>query len=232
MNLEAATYFPGTLSDNIEANTPGSVSHPTPRVKSESTASTSMVDSSLSEGSDEDLLVQAGSGSKGALSVLFQRHARPVFNVARRILRDESEAEDLVQDVFLFLFQKARVYDPMKSSAVSWIIQMTYHRAIDRRRYLGFRQHYDTQELNEERLHAGDGQVSIDEVAARQLLERLREQLSAEQQQTLELHFFEGYTFREIAEKTSQTLGNVRNHYYRGLERLRSQVFPEKQVLK
>jgi RNA polymerase sigma-70 factor (ECF subfamily) len=62
------------------------------------------------------------------------------------------------------------------------------------------------------------------------LLNRLREQLSAEQRQTLELHFFEGYTFHEIAEKTGQTFGNVRNHYYRGLERLRSCVFPEKHV--
>ena len=231
MSSKAVTYFPTRLISGTDAQVP--TSEPIPaNPEGERLTPASVIVGVAIDRPSEDLLLQVANGSKEALSVLFQRHARPVFNVARRILRDESEAEDLVQDVFLILFQKARLYDPMKSSAVSWIIQMTYHRAIDRRRYLSFRQHYDIQELNEERLHAGDGQVSIDEVAARQLLERLREQLSAEQQQTLELHFFEGYSFREIAEKTSQTLGNVRNHYYRGLERLRSQVFPEKQVLK
>jgi RNA polymerase sigma-70 factor (ECF subfamily) len=181
---------------------------------------------------DEDLLLQLSKGNKEALSVLFHRHARPVFNVARRILRDDSEAEDLVQELFLFLFQKARLFDAAKGSAASWIIQMTYHRAIDRRRYLGSRQHYDSQQLNEERLytHATDGQVLINEVAGRQLLNRLREELSAEQRQTLELHFFDGYSFHEIAEKTGQSFGNVRNHYYRGLGRLRSHIFPEKRV--
>ena len=229
MSSKAVTYFPTRLISGTDAQVP--TSEPIPaNPEGERLTPASVIVGVAIDRPSEDLLLQVANGSKEALSVLFQRHARPVFNVARRILRDESEAEDLVQDVFLILFQKARLYDPMKSSAVSWIIQMTYHRAIDRRRYLSFRQHYDIQELNEERLHAR--QVSIDEVAARQLLDRLREQLSTEQQQTLELHFFEGYSFREIAEKTSQTLGNVRNHYYRGLERLRSQVFPEKQVLK
>ena len=231
MSSKAVTYFPTRLISDTDAQVLTSESI-LADPEGERLTPASIVLGVAIDSPSEDLLLQVANGSKEALSVLFQRHARPVFNVARRILRDESEAEDLVQDVFLILFQKARLYDPMKSSAVSWIIQMTYHRAIDRRRYLSFRQHYDTQELNEERLHARDGQVSIDEVAARQLLDRLREQLSTEQQQTLELHFFEGYSFREIAEKTSQTLGNVRNHYYRGLERLRSQVFPEKQVLK
>jgi RNA polymerase sigma-70 factor, ECF subfamily len=178
--------------------------------------------------SDEDLLLQVSNGNKEALSLLFQRHARAVHNVARRILKDDSEAEDLLQELFLFIFQKARSFDATKGSATSWIIQMAYHRAFDRRRYLGFRQHYNSQEFEEARLAGNQGQISIDEIAGRSLLEKLRKELSAEQLQTLELHFFEGYSFHEIAEKTSQTFGNVRNHYYRGLERLRSHIFPGK----
>lgn len=61
----------------------------------------------------------------------------------------------------------------------------------------------------------------IDEMTARNLLNRLREQLSEEQMNALELHFFEGYSLREIADLTGQALGNVRNHFYRGLERVR-----------
>ena len=105
---------------------------------------------------------------------------------------------------------------------------MAYHRAIDRQRYLSFRQHYNFQELDEERQHTARGHISVDDVACRTLLNKVREELSEEQRQTLELHFFEGYTFHEIAERTGQGFGNVRHHYYRGLERLRSFVFPGK----
>ena len=182
----------------------------------------------IPEGSDEDLLLQIGNGQKEALSALFQRHAQTIYHVARRILKDDGEAEDIVQDLFLFIFRKARSYDAAKSPARSWIIQMAYHRAIDRRRYLAFRHHYSAEELEESRLIGARGQISIDELAARNLLNSLREDLSSDQLQTLELHFFEGYSFREIAEKTGQTFGNVRNQYYRGLERLRSHIFPRK----
>jgi RNA polymerase sigma-70 factor (ECF subfamily) len=230
MTSEAVVYFPDTLPNATEIDLPASASLPAAGSKSESSASVIAIDSPLKEQSDEDLLLQVSNGNKEALSLLFQRHARPVFNVARRILRDDSEAEDLLQELFLFLFQKASLFDARKGSAASWIIQMAYHRSIDRRRYLGFRQHYNTQELKEERLHATNGQVLINEVAGRQLLNRLWQELSAEQRQTLELHFFEGYSFHEIADKTGQTFGNVRNHYYRGLERLRSHIFPEKHV--
>jgi RNA polymerase sigma-70 factor (ECF subfamily) len=225
MSSDAISLFPDT-----HVSTSTSLSAVDARLNRESDGRINPIDAPFKSRSDEDLLSQVTDGSKEALSILFRRHARPVFNVARRILRDTSEAEDLVQEVFLFLFQKARLFDPAKGSATSWIIQMTYHRAIDRRRYLGSRQHYNSQELNEELLHSTNGRVSINEVAGRQLLERLREELSAEQRQTLELHFFEGFSFHEIAEKTGQTFGNVRNHYYRGIERLRSHIFPEKHV--
>jgi RNA polymerase sigma-70 factor (ECF subfamily) len=70
----------------------------------------------------------------------------------------------------------------------------------------------------------------VDALVAKTCLNRLREQVSTEQREALEFHFFDGYTFREIAEKTGQTLGNVRNHYYRGLERLRACIFSKEGV--
>jgi RNA polymerase sigma-70 factor, ECF subfamily len=178
--------------------------------------------------SDEHLLEAVGDGSKEALSVLFRRHARAVFNVAWRILRDESEAADLRQDVFLYLFERAKLFDPQKATALSWIIQVTYHRAIDRRRYLSFRHHYKVEELDEQRLGPVTEEVFTGQLDGKAIVNKLRAQLTPDQQQTLELHFFEGYSFREIAEKTRQPIGNVRHHYYRALERLRSNLFPKK----
>lgn len=227
MTSQAAAYFTDTLSNPADADGPEPASSAAVHSSSGADSHLSPI-VSLPASSDEELLLQVSKGSKEALSILFQRHARQVLSVARRILRDDSEAEDLLQELFLFLFQKAELFDAKKASASSWIIQMTYCRAIDRRRYLGVRRHYDAQRFDEALQFATRGQISIDEVAGRMLLDRLREELSPEQLQTLELHFFEGCSFQEIAQKTGQTHGNVRHHYYRGLERLRSYVFPEK----
>lgn len=224
MSSEASAFSSRALANLLDIDSPARAPH------LESVASAPIVVRAglIQESSDEILLALVSNGDKEALTVLFRRHARAAYNVSQRILKDDSEAEDLVQELFLFIFQKGGAFDAAKGSAVSWIIQMAYHRAIDRRRYLGFRQHYNGQELNEDRLIGNRGQISIDELAGKAVLNRLREELSADQQQTLELHFFEGYSFREIAEKTGQALGSVRNHYYRGIERLRSHIFPGK----
>lgn len=180
------------------------------------------------EPADEVLFAEVRSASKDALALLFRRYRHAVLNVAKRILRDESEAEDLCQEVFVYLFQNAKRFDASKGSASSWIIQIAYHRAMNRRQYLAHRHHYNAQALDEERIGGGRQPLIVDEITARKLLDQLRVELSPEQSETLELHFFEGYSLREIAEKTNQTLGNVRHHYYRGLERLRSILFPKK----
>lgn len=183
---------------------------------------------SLVEPTDEALFAAIVTGSKEALGILFRRHRRAVLNIAKRILRDASEAEDLCQDVFLLLFQKAALFDAGKGTASSWIIQIAYHRAMNRRQYLTHRQHYNSQELDEEVVLSANQPVLIDQISARSLLDGLRDQLTEGQMETLELHFFDGYSLGEIAEKTNQTLGNVRHHFYRGLERLRSNLSPQK----
>jgi RNA polymerase sigma-70 factor (ECF subfamily) len=230
MSSDIGAYFPKALAKVADVQISASVSQLAVFPSISESAKYLAISGSEAQCSDEDLLVQIGNGNKDALSILFQRYARPVFSVPQRILKDVSEAEDLRQEVFLYVFQKAALFDAGKGSAASWIMQVTYHRAFNRRKHLNVRQHYNIEEVNDERLHVANAQSSIDQLAGRQLLNQLREHLSAEQLQALELHFFEGYDFREIAEKTGQTLGNVRNHYYRGLERLRSHVFPHKRV--
>lgn len=231
MNSEAAAYFPDALARASEARSAsGSVSEISEQSKSKSLDILAGTAGQSTEAADKQLMGQVREGSRDALALLFRKHNRAVRNVAYRILRDEAEADDLVQEVFLFLFQKAALFDASKGSASSWIIQITYHRAINRRQYLTVRQHYDSCELEEARLGAGERRLFVDAVVAKTFLDRLRGQVSAEQRQTLEFHLFEGYTFREIAEKTGQTLGNVRNHYYRGLERLRACIFPKEGV--
>ncbi len=98
--------------------------------------------------SDEALLTLSATGDDDALSVLFRRYSWLVRGVSLRILRDEAEADDLVQDLFLFIHREARVFDSSKSSGRCWIVQMTYRKAISRRRYLAARGHYKNAELD------------------------------------------------------------------------------------
>jgi RNA polymerase sigma-70 factor (ECF subfamily) len=178
---------------------------------------------------DEDLLARVLKGDQEALGLLFQRYARVVRHVAARILRDAAEAEDLVQDLFLFIRRKCAIFDGSKSSARSWIVQMAYHRAIERRRYLTARQFYSRVEIESDTDHVvgtptAECDYSAEAVFGRNGLSQVLKSLSEDQRETLCLHFFDGYTLAEISQRLGQTLGNVRNHYYRGLDKLRKQM--------
>ena len=170
---------------------------------------------------------------KEALALLFRRYVGLVRSVGRRIIRNDAEAEDLVQEVFLYLYRKRTVYDSSRSSARSWIVQMAYQQSIQRVRYLTTRQFYTGEDLNEEAASKIGSLTTEDdystEVVLRKtgLLKALKG-LSNEQRETLELHFFEGYTLKEISVKTDQPHGNVRHHYYRALGKLRRAFLGDK----
>ena len=179
---------------------------------------------------DEDLLVRVLKGDPEALGVLFQRYVRVARSIAIRILRDTTEADDLVQDLFIFIQRKCGIFDSSKSTARSWIIQMAYHRSIERRRYLTSRQFYARMEIESNTAHmvgtpTAESDYSAEAVFGRNGLSKLLKSLSEDQRETLRLHFFDGYTLSEISQELGQTLGNVRNHYYRGLDKLRKQMF-------
>jgi RNA polymerase sigma-70 factor (ECF subfamily) len=189
----------------------------------------------IRETPDEMLLAQIREGAKEALSLLFRRYARMMRTVAQRILRDPGEAEDLLQEVFLFVFRRAALFDPGRGSARSWLVQVTYHRAFDRRRHLTARHFYTNLELEEavlggEEPLAGTSsyEQTLEGALGREALCRIEEALSEDQRRVLRLCFVEGYTLAEIAALLGQTPGNVRNHYYRALEKMRAQVFPAK----
>ena len=182
---------------------------------------------------DETLLSLVCQGDQEALAFLFRRYARVVRGVALRILKDPSEADDLLQDIFVLIHRVCRTFDSSKGSAQFWILQMAYRRAISRRRYLTSRHFYRRVELDDQAIHAveprlGDWDEPIGQILAELDLQKLLGALSEDQQQTLRLHFIEGYTLDEIAKMLGQTKGNIRHHSFRGLERLRKLIFAGK----
>lgn len=240
MTSDAAAYFPDALSTTSEVRGTAQGAAPissTPPDKVRPYSSEAPVNSIIPIAviSDESLLEQVGKGDKEALSQIFRRHAHIVRNVARRILRHDAEADDLVQDVFIFLFRKAALFKATHGSARSWIVQVTYHRAFNRRSYLKTRHFYTNQDLEQVLLTAVQRQAdahfvewSLEGVWGKETAANLRQILSISQLATIQLHFFEGYTLEEVADRLGQTLGNVRHHYYRGLEKLRRPVFAGK----
>src|SRR5713101_1557929 len=196
---------------------------------SEAPAANPVVEATVS---DEALMASVCDGDKEALACLFRRYARMVRGVAYRVLRDPSEADDLLQDIFLLIHRLCKTFDSSKGPARFWILQMTYRRAISRRRYLTSRHFYTHLDLDQAENQLGDlpttsgrHENSMEGALDRkEALQSWCNQLSESQQQTLYLFFFEGYTFDEIAAKLGQTVGHARNHYYRGLDKLRKQI--------
>jgi RNA polymerase sigma-70 factor (ECF subfamily) len=174
--------------------------------------------------SDEELMAGLQAKDTKALDLLFARYSRLVFAIALRILNDRSEAEDVVQEVFFSLYQKAMLYDSAKGTAKGWVVQIAFSRAKDRRAHLSRRGFYSGTDV--ESLHdtlTGETDVEHD-VGVRLDFSHLRcafEELTAIQRRTLELFYFEGLELREISERLREPFGNVRHHFYRGLDRLR-----------
>lgn len=184
----------------------------------------------VEQSTDDELLRGVCQGDQEALASLFRRYARIVRGIAYKILRDASEADDLLQDVFILIHRFAGTFDSSKASGQFWIIQMTYRRAISRRQYLNSRHFYTCQELDGElvlnTIHgSGYSDGPLDKRLAKLDLEKMFSSLSEDQQKTLRLHFIEGYTLEEIAKMLGQTKGNIRHHSFRGLERLRKLIF-------
>ena len=175
--------------------------------------------------SDEDVMEQLRQGQPDALPILFDRFYRLVLKIALRILRDPGEAEDLMQEVFFEIFNKAAQFDSAKGSTKTWILQYAYHRSLSRRQYLAHRRFYDRHQITEREVSESNSlDVSWRGLTFREwrpVIEQGLATLNEKQRKTLELACFQGLLLSEIAERTKESLPNVRHHYYRGLEGLR-----------
>jgi len=179
----------------------------------------------VSKLSDEEVMDQLRQGNPDALAILFDRYYRLVLKVAVQILRDSGEAEDLMQEVFLELFNKAAQFNPSRGNAKTWILQYAYHRSLNRRQYLMLRNFYSRYQITEREVSESSSQdvswrgLSFHEW--RRAIEQGLGTLSGKQRKTFELACFQGLLLSEVAVRMQESLPNVRHYYYRGLERLR-----------
>ena len=180
---------------------------------------------------DEEVMARLQSNDSNALEILFDRYARLVLSIARGVVRDNGEAEDVVQETFFHLYKKSMLFDGSKGSPKNWILQIALHRALDRKAHLtrrGFYAGTDIGSLGDTLLGETDLEREIGAKLNRAQLEKAFEELPDIQRLTLELFYFEGLNLREISERLNEPLGNTRHHFYRGLERLRKSSFVQR----
>jgi RNA polymerase sigma-70 factor, ECF subfamily len=179
----------------------------------------------LRRSTDEQLMLQLNDGVNDALAVLFERYQHLVFSIALKIVRDRGEAEDLTQNVFLEIYRSVAQFDPAKGTLKVWLLQFAYHRAFNRKKHLNARKFYDQESTEDiERFSQGVTSGKYAPAELQRLLHQGLASLSRSQKRVIELASYDGLSMKEIADKTGNSLSNVRHHYYRGLLKLRSFV--------
>jgi len=176
----------------------------------------------LSNLSDEELVEYLVKGRHDALTVLFDRYHRLVFDVAVRIVRDLGEAEEVVQTVFLDLFRAMANFNSHKGILKVWLLQYAYHRALHRKRHLVSNHFYRWQSL-EGAIEIGSKRPLWGESPeVMRLAEQMLENLKPRQREVIEMTYFEGLTAEEIARRLGDSPHAVRHHLQRGVTALRA----------
>lgn len=175
-----------------------------------------------------ELLQRIGQGDRKSFEQFYDRFSRILFTVAYRLLGNKEAAEDVLQEVFVKIWEKAPGYDPARGKPLTWAVTLTRYRAIDLLRSLRRRG-----QLNEEVKHEAQADEQFDDrssfltvVAGEQhaFVRDAIKKLSDEQREAIELAFFNSLTQVEIAERLNQPLGTVKARIRRGLIKLRALI--------
>ena len=175
---------------------------------------------------DEQLLTLITNGEKDALECIYVRYSPSVYSLARYMLKNETLAEEITQEVFLALWQKASTFNPQRGSPKAWLMSIAHHRVIDHVRSAKrarestdrvARDLFNLQSLFQ--VHTEDeAQRNLD----RQEVIKSLESLPEEQKKVIIMAYFEGYSQSEIAKILNQPLGTVKTRLRLALQKLRA----------
>jgi RNA polymerase sigma-70 factor (ECF subfamily) len=175
---------------------------------------------------EDGLLLQAiVEHQSAALSVLYDRYGRLIFSLAYNVVQDDGLAEEITQDVFVQIWNKASTYQQGQGKVTTWLGSIARHRAIDVLRWRHSRvesrlvdwEDDDLSRLPDESMVEAD----LDVVQQKQRLRHAVAQLPAEQRSALALAFFKGYTHQQISDLTGEPLGTVKTRIRLAMQKLR-----------
>ena len=175
---------------------------------------------------DQAALVRLARGDQSALAELYDRHARPIYSLALRILREQADAEDIVQEVFAQAWNQAARFNSSRGAVAAWLLMMARSRAIDRLRARRSRPETASDAETVERMPDAAVRQDLQLLSSEQveMLKTALNGLPAPQREALELAYYEGLTHTEIADRLSEPLGTVKTRIRQAVIRLRESL--------
>ena len=175
----------------------------------------------IDEVSDARLVTSIARYSEVALAEVYRRHGRAVYGLARRVLQDTAEAEDVTQEVFLRLWSEPDRFDPQRGSLRSFLLAQAHGRAVDAVRSTSSRRAREAREAARTARAEYDLQHEAWDLALADQVERAMSELSDDERRAIELAYFDGRTYREVARVLEQPEGTVKSRIRSGMRRLR-----------
>lgn len=186
------------------------------------------VSENASNAGDAELLARIASGETGAVGELYDRHSPALFPIALRIVRDRSEAEDVLHDAFVAVSERASQYTPERGSVIAWLVTLVRNLSIDRTRRRERRGTIGREVLAHEPPPSNrDPERLTSDASDREKIKRALATLPDAQRQTLEVAFFEGLSYPEIAAREGVPLGTIKSRAARALMALREALSKE-----
>src|SRR5262252_122003 len=168
-------------------------------------------------------LAAVGSGDPNALQTVYRLTATKLFAVCLRILGDRSEAEDVLQEVYMTVWRKAAAFDPALSSPMTWLIAIARNRAIDHLRTRGQNRHMEPiEEAIELADDKPDADAALQDAQEQAQLQRCIEGLAKHEREALRGAFFDGNTYEELAERMKVPLGTMKSWIRRAMIKLKA----------
>ena len=183
----------------------------------------------LPEISDVDLIQRMGTGDTEAFSIFQRRHIGIIYSTAHRVLNNDTDAEDVTQEVLFMLWEKSPMYDISRGKPVTWLVTMTRNKAIDRLRSLQRRLRLQD-EVRLENPESMDTRTPAQSLRANEKNELVRTavmKLNPDQREVIEMLYFSGLSQQEISDRIHKPLSTVKARIHRGMVRLRKIVGTE-----
>lgn len=178
----------------------------------------------ISETGDATLVAEVGRSSETALAELYQRHAGAVLALARRVLGERGRAEEVVQEVFLRLWTAPGKFDPGRGSLRSYLLAQAHGRAVDLLRSESARRQREERDARAEPSPAYDLEGEVVELAVAERVREAMDALTADERRAIELAYFGGRTYREVAALLGEPEGTIKSRIRSGLGRLRVEL--------
>ena len=173
--------------------------------------------------SDGFLARQIAKRDVSALEAVYNRYSRPVYSLARRLLRDDETTEEVVQEVFMRLWTRADEFDSARGRLLPWLLTITHHRAIDELRRRRARGQHDDIDIVLATAEAADGDPAHEAALAetREAVRQALQHLPEAQRRPIELAYFGGLSQAEIATMLDEPLGTIKTRMRLALQKLR-----------